>query len=126
MSPFSIQQGDGGAGLAWPGLVYTTGRDTFNAHPEWMCAIKSAHNEAAAWLSDPANAERAVEIANEYLPEALHPLTGLLIEKYQNGFSLTSDVQTSVVEAISQISIDVGKTDRLIGPDEFVLEPDCE
>jgi ABC-type nitrate/sulfonate/bicarbonate transport system substrate-binding protein len=126
MSPFSIQKGDAGAHLAWPGLVYTTGRDTFNAHPEWMCAIKSAHNEAVAWLADPANTEAAVAIANTQLPEALHPLTGLLITKYQNGFSPTSNVQTDKVEGISQISIDVGKTSRLIGPDEFVTEPDCE
>jgi len=126
MAPFSVQQGDAGDHLAWPGLVYTTGRDTFDAHPEWMCAVKSAHSEAVAWLADSANAERAVEIANNELPEALHPLTGLLIAKYQNGFSTTGDVQTSVVEGISQISIDVGKTDRLIGPDEFVFTPDCE
>ena len=82
VNPFSIQRGEGPAGLDWPGLVYMTG-NTFEAKQAELCAYKSGTVAAIEWLADPANAEAAGEIAKTRLAEALHPLVPALIEKYQ-------------------------------------------
>ena len=126
VNPFSIQKGEGPAGLDWPGLVYMTGKDTFEAKQAELCAYKSGTVAAIEWLADPANAEAAGEIAKTRLAEALHPLVPALIEKYQNAFSTTGDIQFGQIETISQISVDVGKTDRLFAADEVAQDLDCE
>ena len=126
VNPFSIQRGEGPPGLDWPGLVYMTGKDTFDSKQAELCAYKSGTVEAIAWLADPANAERAGEIAATRLAEALHPLIPAIVEKYQNAFSLTGDIQFGQIETISQISVDVGKTDRLFAADEVAQDLDCE
>ncbi|MEE2682736.1 MAG: hypothetical protein VYD77_02250, partial [Actinomycetota bacterium] len=126
VNPFSIQQGEGPPGLDWPGLVYMTGMDTFDSKQAELCAYKSGTVEAVAWLADPANAERAGEIAATRLAEALHPLIPALIAKYQNAFSTTGDIQFGQIETISQISVDVGKTDRLFAAEEVAQDLDCE
>ena len=126
INPFSIQRGEGPAGLDWPGLVYMTGKDTFEAKQAELCAYKSGTVAAIEWLADPANAEAAGDIAKTRLAEALHPLVPALIEKYQNAFSTTGDIQFGQIETISQISVDVGKTDRLFAADEVAQDLDCE
>ena len=126
VNPFSIQKGEGPAGLDWPGLVYMTGKDTFEAKQAELCAYKSGTVAAIEWLADPANAEQAGEIAATRLAEALHPLIPALIAKYQNAFSTTGDIQFGQIETISQISVDVGKTDRLFAADEVAQDLDCE
>ena len=126
MSPFSIQRGDGPAGLTWPGGIITAGRATVEAHPEWFCAINSAMNEATEWLRDTANHDRTAEIVATKFPESLHPLIPAVIEKYYEGFSLTGTPQNDVISGISEISLAVGKTSRLFAADELVLIPDCE
>ena len=126
MSPFSIQRGDGPAGLTWPGLVVTAGRSTVEENPEWFCALNSAMNEATEWLRDPANHDRAAEIVQTRFPESLHPLIPAVIDKYYEGFSLTGEPQMDIIEGISEISLAVGKTSRLYGADELVLVPDCD
>ena len=126
VNPFSIQRGEGPAGLDWPGLVYMTGKDTFEAKQAELCAYKSGTVAAIEWLADPANAEAAGDIAKTRLAEALHPLVPALIEKYQNAFSTTGDIQFGQIETISQISVDVGKTDRLFAADEVAQDLDCE
>ena len=126
VNPFSIQRGEGPAGLDWPGLVYMTGKDTFEAKQAELCAYKSGTVAAIEWLADPANAEAAGEIAATRLAEALHPLIPALIAKYQNAFSTTGDIQFGQIETISQISVDVGKTDRLFAADEVAQDLDCE
>ncbi len=126
VNPFSIQKGEGPAGLDWPGLVYMTGKDTFEAKQAELCAYKSGTVAAIEWLADPANAEAAGEIAATRLAEALHPLIPALIAKYQNAFSTTGDIQFGQIETISQISVDVGKTDRLFAADEVAQDLDCE
>ena len=126
VNPFSIQRGEGPAGLDWPGLVYMTGKDTFEAKQAELCAYKSGTVAAIEWLADPANAEQAGEIAATRLAEALHPLIPALIAKYQNAFSTTGDIQFGQIETISQISVDVGKTDRLFAADEVAQDLDCE
>jgi branched-chain amino acid transport system substrate-binding protein len=126
MSPFSIQKGDGPAGLTWPGGIITAGRDTVEAHPEWFCAINSGMNEATEWLRDTANHDRMAEIVATKFPESLHPLIPAVIEKYYEGFSLTGIPQNDVISGISEISLSVGKTSRLYAADELVLIPDCD
>ena len=126
INPFSIQRGEGPPGLDWPGLVYMTGVDTFEAKQAELCAYKSGTVEAIEWLADPANAERAGEIAATRLAEALHPLIPALIAKYQNAFSTTGDIQFGQIETISQISVDVGKTDRLFAADEVAQDLSCD
>ena len=126
VNPFSIQRGEGPAGLDWPGLVYMTGKDTFDSKQAELCAYKSGTVAAINWLADPANAEQAGEIAATRLAEALHPLIPALITKYQNAFSTTGDIQFGQIETISQISVDVGKTDRLFASDEVAQDLDCE
>ena len=126
VNPFSIQRGEGPAGLDWPGLVYMTGKDTFDSKQAELCAYKSGTVAAIEWLADPANAEQAGEIAATRLAEALHPLIPALIAKYQNAFSTTGDIQFGQIETISQISVDVGKTDRLFAADEVAQDLDCE
>ena len=126
VNPFSIQKGEGPAGLDWPGLVYMTGKDTFEAKQAELCAYKSGTVAAIEWLADPANAEQAGEIAATRLAEALHPLIPAIVEKYQNAFSTTGDIQFGQIETISQISVDVGKTDRLFAADEVAQDLDCE
>ncbi len=126
VNPFSIQRGEGPAGLDWPGLVYMTGKDTFDSKQAELCAYKSGTVEAIAWLADPANAEQAGEIAKTRLAEALHPLVPAIITKYQNAFSATGDIQFGQIETISQISVDVGKTDRLFAANEVAQDLDCE
>ena len=126
VNPFSIQKGEGPAGLDWPGLVYMTGKDTFDSKQAELCAYKSGTVAAIEWLADPANAEQAGEIAATRLAEALHPLIPALIAKYQNAFSTTGDIQFGQIETISQISVDVGKTDRLFAADEVAQDLDCE
>ena len=126
VNPFSIQRGEGPAGLDWPGLVYMTGKDTFDSKQAELCAYKSGTVAAIEWLADPANAEQAGEIAATRLAEALHPLIPALITKYQNAFSTTGDIQFGQIETISQISVDVGKTDRLFAADEVAQDLDCE
>ena len=51
-----------------------TGVGNFEAKQAELCAYKSGTVEAINWLADPANAERAGEIAATRLAEALHPL----------------------------------------------------
>ena len=126
LNPFSIQRGEGPPGLDWPGLVYMTGKDTFDSKQAELCAYKSGTVAAINWLADPANAEQAAEIAATRLAEALHPLIPALITKYQNAFSTTGDIQFGQIETISQISVDVGKTDRLFAADEVAQDLDCE
>jgi ABC-type nitrate/sulfonate/bicarbonate transport system substrate-binding protein len=79
VNPFSIQQGEGPPGLDWPGLVYMTGMGNFDSKQAELCAYKSGTVEAVAWLADPANLERAGEIAATRLAEALHPLIPALM-----------------------------------------------
>jgi len=126
INPFSIQRGEGPPGLDWPGLVYMTGVGNFEAKQAELCAYKSGTVEAINWLADPANAERAGEIAATRLAEALHPLIPALIAKYQNAFSTTGDIQFGQIETISQISVDVGKTDRLFAADEVAQDLSCD
>ena len=126
INPFSVQQGEGPPGLDWPGLVYMTGKDTFDSKQAELCAYKSGTVAAINWLADPANAEQAAEIAATRLAEALHPLIPALITKYQNAFSTTGDIQFEQIETISQISLDVGKTTRLYSGDEVAADLSCE
>jgi ABC-type nitrate/sulfonate/bicarbonate transport system substrate-binding protein len=126
MSPFSIQRGNDPAGLMWPGHVVTAARSTVEEYPEWFCALNSAMNEAALWLTDPANHDRAAEIIRTYSPESLHPLISAIIDKYYEGFSLTGAPQNEIVSSISEISLAVDKTSRLYSADELILVPDCE
>ena len=126
INPFSIQRGEGPPGLDWPGLVYMTSADTFANKQAELCAYKSGTVEAIAWLADPANAEQAGEIAKTRLAEGLHAAIPALIEKYQNGFSPTGDIQFGQIETISQISVDVGKTDRLFAAEEVAQNLSCE
>ena len=126
INPFSIQRGEGPPGLDWPGLVYMTGRDTFNARQDMLCAYKSGTVEGIAFLADPANRDRVEEIAKIYFPESLHPVVPAIVDKYANGFSTTGDIQFGQIETISQISLDVGKTDRLFTGEEVAQDLDCE
>ena len=126
INPFSVQRGEGPPGLDWPGLVYMTGKDTFDSKQAELCAYKSGTIEAIEFLADPANADRSAEIAKTRLAEALHPLVPALIAKYQNAFSLTGDISYDQIETISQISLDVGKTTRLYSGDEVAADLVCE
>ena len=126
INPFSIQRGEGPPGLDWPGLVYMTGLETFENSQAELCAYKSGTVEGIEFIADPANRDRVGEIAALYFPEALHPLIPAIVEKYANGFSLTADIQFEQIETISQISVDVGKTDRLFAAEEVAQDLDCE
>ena len=126
INPFSIQRGEGPPGLDWPGLVYMTSADTFANRQAELCAYKSGTVEAIAWLADPANAEQAAEIAKTRLAEGLWDAIPALVEKYQNGFSPTGDIQFGQIETISQISVDVGKTDRLFAAEEVGQDLSCD
>ncbi|OUV77269.1 MAG: hypothetical protein CBC90_06580 [Acidimicrobiaceae bacterium TMED130] len=125
LNPFSVQRGEGPPGLDWPGLVYMTGKNTFDNKQAELCAYKAGTIAATNWLADPANAERAGEIAATRLAEALHPQIPALIAKYSSGFSLTGDIQFGQIETISQISVDVGKTDRLFTAEEVAQDLSC-
>ena len=102
-----------------------TGKNTFDNKQAELCAYKAGTIAATNWLADPANAERAGEIAATRLAEALHPQIPALIAKYSSGFSLTGDISFGQIETISQISVDVGKTDRLFAADEVAQDLSC-
>lgn len=124
--PFELQKDEGPPNSNWPGSVFMASRAYVDDNPDVICGIIAAHLDAHAFMQDPANRDRVIEIASELLSAIDNPdLIAALVDQYTPGWSADGKQDPAIVEVIGQVALDAGKADRLYTADDYVVEPDC-
>ncbi len=123
--PFQIQLDEGPPGLNWPGLATTASRAWIDANQDIACAWSESLNDAVRYLNDPANFDEVVQIASDNLPFDNPEAIEVLVDNYRTLMSPDGEIDTAIISSIGELSQSLGKSESLIGPDDFVYDLAC-
>jgi NitT/TauT family transport system substrate-binding protein len=123
VAPFSVRAGEAPESLVWPGVLGTTTREYAEANPEALEAYIGVMEETMAFIKDPANKDRVIELMQSTLSVPADVAAYLYennLDDWSETVPLTEDDVAKLDNAADWV-LDMGKVAKEHPADEWTL-----